>query len=73
MGRRGNILSNSSHSKCDSPLPADQRFCHNLVKRDALHMPITIRSLDNVEIQLQEGPESMENRDLASKLGKLGS
>ena len=36
-------------------------------------MPITIRSLDNVEIQLQEGPESMENRDLASKLGKLGS
>ena len=67
----GNILLNSSHSKyvlCSS----DQRMSY-LVKRDALHMPITIRSLDNVEIQLRGRPESMENRDLASKLGKLGS
>jgi hypothetical protein len=30
-------------------------------------MAITIRSLDDVDIPLQEGPESMKHRDLASK------
>jgi hypothetical protein len=36
-------------------------------------MAITIRSLDDVDILMQEGPESMKHRDLASKLRKFGS